>query len=188
MKQLRLVFAVLLAACVLPSLAHATVHSLTLRRALTAAGGYTIPAAWAGIWAYNDTTYDCTTHAVTSVDTGQDTLCAGQSFEPDSTGTGFSYNCTGTVTDTQLNLTCTGSFSFSGCGATYTLVGTGTRSGDTAFTVSTFSTTWSPPNCAFQADSCEQTNSHQTRIGAAPPGCTTATHAKTWGQVKQYYR
>lgn len=187
MKHMRLVFAVLLTACLLPSHAHAAVRSMTLRQALTATGGYTIPAAWAGIWAYTDTTYDCTTLAVTNVSTGQDTLCAGQSFEPDTTG-GFNYNCTGTVTDTQVNLTCSGSFSFGACTGNFTQVGRGTRTGDTAFYVSTFTTTWSPPNCAFQNDSCDQTNSHTTRIGAAPPGCTTPTRARTWGQVKTYYR
>ncbi len=149
--------------------------------------GYTIPASWSGIWTTTDSTYNCTPHTLKDVSTYVDTLCAGQSFEPDTTD-GFDYQCTGTVTDTEVHLTCSGSFTFEGCTGTFSTVTDGTRIGDTAISTSTYTVTWSPSFCAFQADLCEVSVTRTTRIAPQPGTCTTPTRQGTWGALKVKYR
>lgn len=189
MRVTRLLWAGMLLCLLLPSAAWCrTARMPSFAQTLAAGSGYVIPAAWAGIWTYNDTTYTCAPLTYDSDDSGLDTLCAGASFEPDST-TGFNYNCTGTITDTQLDLTCTGSFDFSGCTVSFTQTSHGTRSGESVFVRSTFVTSYSPPAACFgQLDSCEQTNSHLTRIAPQPASCTTAVRHEPWGALKVRYR
>ncbi len=149
--------------------------------------GYTIPAAWSGIWQYEDSTYQCTPRVLTGTDSGLDTLCAGTSFEPDTTE-GINYDCTGTVTDTFVDITCTGAIKFEGCSATFETRSIGNRTGETFIATTTISTTWTPPGCAFQPNTCEQIVSRNTRIAPQPEGCATPALQGTWGALKSRYR
>ena len=174
----------------MPAIGHATeVPHLTLARALRALGGsYTVPAAWSGVWAYMDTTRECVTLNYVYSESGLDTLCTGQTYQPDTTG-GIQYNCTGTVSDTQADLTCTGSFElYTGCTVNFSSVVHATRSGDTTYSHETFTTTYVPTGCAFLSDSCEEYYSHATRIAPQPAGCSTPTRQRTWGELKSTYR
>lgn len=188
MSKASLVVAVLLAGLFAPTLSRAAeFHPPSMIDAIRAGTGYTVPASWSGIWTTTDSTYTCAPRVLTDASTYQDTLCAGQSFEPDTTG-GFNYQCTGTVTDTEVHLTCTGSFTFEGCTMTFTSVMDGTRTADTAVSTSTLTTTYNPPMCIFQPDSCEVIVSRTTRIAPQPGTCTTPTRQGTWGQLKVRYR
>lgn len=146
--------------------------------------GPTIPASWAGIYSYTDTTYDCETLAVTGTDADNDTLCAESSFE-DST-----FTCTGTATETDADLTCTYSFDlFPGCSATVTGHIVATKSGDQVASTFTITTVFTPTGCAFQPDQCEKHSRRMTRILPPPPTCpTTPTQPATWGRLKIRYR
>jgi hypothetical protein len=189
--RLRLVFAALslLAVALNPLAAHAARpdgdNRPTAITILRGAGGISVPPEWAGIWNTEDTTFVCNTLTVTDISSSIDTLCAGQAFDPDPS---TNWDCTGTVTSTTGDVTCTGSFSFSGCTINFVSHFVVTRNGDTARVIETFTTTYTPPLCAFQPDSCEETHSVYTRTGPPPPTCSTPTQRSTWGQVKVLYR
>lgn len=187
MNRLRLLAAVLLAAVILPTISAAAPFKRPSVLDAMQGSGYSIPPEWAGVWQYEDSTYTCTPRAFTDYDTGLDTLCTGVAVQPDTTG-GIEFNCTGTVTPTSVDLTCTGGFTFMGCTATYTDHSVGTRTGDTFVITSTYSLTWSPPLCAFQADTCEETVTRSTRLSGDQTGCPTPARQGTWGALKTRYR
>jgi hypothetical protein len=125
------------------------------------------------------------------VEVSEDTLCSGAVFLDPSDFTG-DIQCSGSFTATTINLTCTGTDSlFEGCVGTFSYTIHGTRSGNSAFLVLTFSTTFDgiAPECDFFADDCSQVNTHANRTGPAPPAyCATPTLPSTWGGVKIRYR
>lgn len=147
-----------------------------------------IPAAWAGIWTFRDTTHTCADpNTITGTDSGLDTLCTGQVFQ-DSTG-GVQVNCTGTVTDNSADVTCTGSFQFfPGCDVQFTNHLVATRNGNQAFVTTTFNTVYTPSMCLLQLDSCDVTESTLARIAGEPTSCMTPVQRSTWGAVKVHYR
>ena len=149
-------------------------------------GSITVPPEWAGIWQSTDSTYDCT-GAFTGTDTFLDTLCAGVTFEADT-----SFSCTGGADANTYTQHCFGSGEvFPDCNYTFDIQTNGTRTGDSFFSVSVFSTTYSGTGkgCDFFPDSCIQTNSHSTRIGPAPAAyCATPVQGTSWGRVKSQYR
>lgn len=166
-----------------PARAAAPLH---LDEVLAALGDASVPAAWAGVWQFQEDDYDCTTNAFLGHSTTEDTLCAGA---PVFGGSLPGWSCTGTGDDTSLDITCSGSEEIdTGCTVTFTQTLTATRSGDTVNAVATFSQTFSPEGCAFIPDSCTRTESVGTRLGPPPPGCTTATVSETWGRTKAHYR
>ena len=149
-------------------------------------GSITVPPEWAGVWQYTDTTYDCN-GAFKSTDSGFDTLCAGATFDTSST-----ISCTGSATSTTYSQHCTASGElFPDCNYSFDIVTHGTRTNDTFFSVSVFQTTYSgtAKGCDLFPPSCTQTNSHETRIGPAPPAyCSTPAAPTTWGKLKASYR
>ena len=156
----------------------------TLSDVLQAAGVPTIPAAWAGIWDFSNSDYDCTTKAFLGSDADTDTLCTGGSLSG-----GQKMNCTGTVDDTTVDVSCTGQFEiFEGCIATFTYTLSATRNGDNLTSVSTFATDYTPDLCAFSPDDCVETQSTATRVGPEPPDCVTSVDEFSWGRVKALYR
>jgi hypothetical protein len=161
--------------------------SLSLEDALRSAGIPTIPAAWSGIWATADTTYDCGNPTVTGTQADFDTLCTGAPIINDDGGLGFI--CSGTVDDVSVNVTCTASFEVSpGCTADISGQIVGTRNGESAFVTQTATTTFTPTNCAFQPDTCEITEMTMTRIAPEPASCSAPVEPSSWGEVKAYYR
>ena len=177
-----------LAVLLFPAASHAAPSSHVLARVLSATTHHTIPAAWAGIWSFEDTTRDCTTHDVISTDAGLDTLCAGASFDADSVA-GFTFDCTGTISDNDVDMTCTGSFSLPFCDATFSNHNLASRTGDVLTYRTTIAFIYTPTNCAFVPDRCREISGRSTRIAPSPPTCaTTAVKQTTWGRVKTHYR
>lgn len=156
----------------------------SLNQALSLAGDFTVPVAWAGIWTNSDTNRVCGNPAIDSVQTTEDTLCAGEAIVPG----GVQYTCSGTVTDTDANLTCNGSFSLEGCTADYRFTLQATRNGNTAFAHTTQSVVYTPPMCILQPDSCDDDSQRLTRTGPPPLKCATPTLNTTWGKLKLLYR
>jgi len=161
-----------------------------LQLGLAAADPYKIPPEWDGLWTSTDSTYDCGGLFQTT-EVSEDTLCSGAVFLDPAEFSGV-VECSGSFTATTINLTCTGTDSlFEGCDVTFSYTIHGTRSGNSAFLVLTFSTTYdgSAPECDFFPDDCSQVNTHATRTGPAPPTyCATPTRPSTWGGVKIRYR
>lgn len=187
MSRSRLLAMVLLAAVVIPTAASAREFKPPSLLEAIAGTGFSIPAAWSGVWQYQDSTYQCTPRTLTDTDSGLDTLCAGTSFEPDTTE-GVQYDCTGTVSDTFVDITCTGSLTFEDCTGTFQTRSVGTRTGESYIATTTVTLTWSPAFCALQADSCTEIVTRATRISPQPGGCTTAAIQGTWGSLKTRYR
>jgi hypothetical protein len=159
-------------------------HAPRLRDLLRRAGGFTIPAAWAGVWEFDDIDYDCATNDSLDSDSSTDTLCTGDPVFPDS-----GLTCTGNADDNNINIVCEGTFEIiTGCFATFTNTLVASRNGDSLTATLTFSRSYTPPNCIFKEDSCTRTESSGSRIGPEPPGCTTAVEEVSWGKVKARYK
>lgn len=150
------------------------------------AGGLTVPAAWAGVWSYADSTFDCTTDELLGGDASVDTLCTGANLQPGGVG---ALDCSGTVSDTNVNVTCMVSEEiFPGCSVEVMWSLVGVRTGNTATVTVTNSVSYSPPGCLFKPDSCTRTESTGTRVAPEPPGCGTPLDAGSWGSIKARYR
>jgi hypothetical protein len=156
----------------------------------TNGNGVTIPPEWAGIWQITDTTYTCA-GAFQSTSSFLDTLCAGTTFDYDTTGT-FQFTCTGTATSTTYDQTCDGSDEiFPDCVMTFHLKAHGTRTADSYFSVFTMESSASGTGefCDQVPSNCTQYNTHGTRIGPAPAAyCATPVKNETWGKIKAQYR
>ncbi len=150
-------------------------------------GDNTIPAAWAGVWNFVDSDYDCITKEFIGTDANVDTLCTGTPVIDDE---GFKLNCSGTIDDTSVDVTCTYTEELDkGCSVTISISLEGTRSGDTANVTTTFSQDYTPDGCAFGIpDNCTRTEGVGSRIGPEPAECATPVDAVTWGRVKAGYR
>jgi hypothetical protein len=154
-------------------------------------GSITIPPEWDGVWAYDDSLYECG-GAPLSQHSGEDTLCAGEVLYDDGAVPEVTFTCSGSATATTLDVTCSGSFvPIVDCTTSVTLDIEGTRTGDTSFTQTV--TTWSYHGtadiCGLFPDECYRTRSHATRTGPAPSDyCSTPVRRASWGQVKVRYR
>jgi hypothetical protein len=171
--------------------AAAEIPTLGGRHLLKLAGGTDpVPPEWAGVWTIVDSVYDCT-GAFQSTSTSTDTLCAGQTFDPD-TGAECPFECTGTANSTSVNMHCTGTCEiFTDCNATFETDFVGTRTADTYSSVVTMTVSFSGTGtgCDLLPGNCTQINSHGTRTGPAPEKyCATPVESATWGRVKSRYR
>ncbi len=173
--------------------AHAAAHAAAFR--VPGPGGtilhdtIVVPAAWSGIWAITDSVYNCGNSTPISFSSDADTLCTGQSFNPEDTG-GVTVTCTGSADDTHADITCTGSFEvFPLCTATYTVRSVTTRTGESYVATTTITTTYSQPGCgSFLQDTCQIINTKGMRTGPAPGNCLTPVQPGTWGAIKSLYR
>lgn len=147
------------------------------------------PLEWDGLWNSVDSTYTCT-GTFQGTGASLDTICGGKECQPP--GMTFALDCTGTADATTIDMTCTATVEVvPDCFASFTVVTRGTRTGDTAFTVSTVSTTYSGTalGCDLMPPSCTQRNSHATRIGSAPADyCLTPAKRARWSDLKLLYR
>lgn len=189
MKRLVAGWFVLAAVVLLPGSAIAGRAPLNLKQLMGAIQGGTIviPPEWDGLWDYSDSTYDCT-GSFQSTDTGTDTLCAGaEAYDG-----GPNFSCTGSANATTISIKCSGTQEvLPGCVGVYHYEIDGTRTGDTAFLVSTASVTYegTVPGCDLIPATCTQTNSRTTRTGPAPSEyCATPVLPTTWGTLKIRYR
>jgi hypothetical protein len=162
--------------------------AMTFGEALRSAGIVTLPAAWAGVWAYEDTSYACGDPQNFQTDAGNDTLCTGQ-WLGDNPNDTLNFDCSGsTIDDVSANISCTLSMDFGGCVIDVSISYVATRNGETYFLTATESRTFTPTGCGG-ADECTVTETTATRIGPEPPECPlTAVDATTWGSVKSRYR
>jgi hypothetical protein len=164
----------------------ASANPFALAHRLGGGGTIVVPPEWAGIWQSTDSTYDCN-GVLQSVSSGLDTLCAGTRFEQDTT-----FTCTGSTSSTTYQQHCTGSEPlFPDCQFNFDLEVHGTRSGDSFFSVAVFqsSTSGTAEGCNLFPPSCNQVNTHSTRIGPAPAEyCATPVRSSSWGQIKSRYR
>ena len=111
-----------------------------------------------------------------------DTICTGDGFTDDSP-----FTCSGTVTDDVVDFTCTGSFEVTpDCTQTTTLEFDSVRTGDSFTSTTVVNVTYSA-GCPFP-DQCQTIVSHGVRIAPAPPECTVAVEAGSWGRIKARYR
>jgi len=183
----------LFAFTMLPGIASGEPTSVGLKRMAAisrAADAIVVPVEWGGVWATEDSTYDCA-GVLQSVTANVDTLCPGEpAYAPQQSPVAF--DCTGTANATSVDVTCTGSSEFfPNCTATFTSTLRGTLTGDSYFLVSTTVLTFAgtAPECAFVPGYCTQVNSHGTRTGPAPIDyCQTAARPTTWGSLKLRYR
>lgn len=142
-----------------------------------------VPQEWAGIWEFDEITYDCDTGTQSASDMYVDTLCTGDPivFESDT-----SFTCTGTVTATTFDVTCTASFTeLPGCTLHLEVQSYGTRNGDTAETTMVTRGWWT--GCGFPA-SCDSVVGQGTRIASEPAECATPVEETSWGALKAIYR
>lgn len=184
----RVVLLVVVACAVSQADAGATsLRELLGGRSAIAAADLTVPAAWAGIWSYEDTSRTCGEVTGTPGD-GLDTLCTGDPAGPESGGF-FNWDCTGTIDDTHFSITCTASYMYlPGCTANFTFAIEATRTGDTYVSTATLNTVYSPPGCLFQQDMCMVTTTYGTRIAGPPEQCASPVQPLTWGAMKALYR
>jgi hypothetical protein len=148
-----------------------------------------IPPEWSGVWANVDSSYDCTTLALKSVNANNDTLCQGQQAFAPSSGLPFAIDCTGTADANSVHIHCSGSgLIITGCTASIDIQLDGTLTGDTYYAVNTTNITYTGAGCLGIPNSCTLVHSRATRISAQPATCATPTQPSTWGKVKAYYR
>jgi len=158
----------------------------TFGDALRSAGDLTIPAAWSGIWAKEDSLHLCSDPTVFVTRAGFDTLCTGATFDEEAGG--IMLNCTGMVDDDSADITCTGTDnSDPDCTVLFDVHIVAMRNGDSFFRVSTANITHEPPSCDF--DGCIVTETTATREFPEPAECLTPVEPGTWGMIKsRYYR
>ena len=143
-----------------------------------------VPPEWDGIWATQDSIYDCEGNLEVALP-GADTLCGGQNYTPGD------FTCTGTATVTTVDMTCEGTQDAGpDCIADVLQEIHGTRTGDTYFLVSNITLTYSGTGCFGAPPDCFQVNVHGTRSGPTMPADCAPTPARrsTWGEVKTTYR
>lgn len=144
------------------------------------------PDEFIGIWETTTVVRDCETQIILFQSTENDTICAGDLFDPEFGETPLT--CTGTITPTAIDLHCVGSFEVEpGCTANVDFTMTGTLSGDTWTTTTRIESTYVGEACPIPS-SCMSITSTATRISPDPGDCPPApVEPATWGQLKHRY-
>lgn len=183
-----------IALAVIASAAHAAPRALRFVDILRPeAGDVTVPPEWDGVWASEDSIYDCS-GVLQSVETYLDTLCSGQvvSFADESPDPGINIVCTSAATATTVNVSCTGSVEvIPDCTVTYSVEVQAVRTGNSFVGINTTEIQYSGTafGCDFFPESCTRVVTHATRTGPAPSAyCSTPARPQTWGTVKVRYR
>jgi hypothetical protein len=148
--------------------------------------GIDVPEAWAGVWEFTWTIYDCDSEIVVDTGESQETLCVNDEFiEPEE---GPDITCTGTVNATTVNLECTGSEEIlPGCTASYDYEFDAVRDGDSMVGTAIVSITFAG-DCPV-TDICTRQETTGERVGPAPEDCgQTPVLQRPWGAIKQMYR
>ncbi len=193
MRRLAMVVLLLSAPLLLsrPARAGAASHFDFAGALRAASSTITVPPEWDGIWATQDSVYDCTT-GFQSYGTGLDTLCANQVFNGGTGDSQFTFTCTGTADATTIQTTCTGTGEvFPDCQVTMVVQSDAVRTNDTYRSVTTMNTSYSGTGtgCDMLPSSCTRTVSYGTRTGPAPSDyCSTPAKPTTWGRLKVTYR
>jgi len=142
-----------------------------------------VPPEWEGIWATEDSSYDCYEHTVYTVASWQDTICAGEELIPTPEAP-YPEVCRGTATATTLHLECAWSVGDWLCTDSFTLTLDATRDGDSFYYVCV--TEAESAGAACFGGGCTVEHVHGTRI--LPAHCATPTLPVKWGDVKAMYR
>ena len=144
------------------------------------------PDEYIGIWDVTTVVRDCETQIILFQSTERDTVCAGESFDPEFGETPLT--CTGEITPTTVNLECTGSYEVEpGCTANITLTMTGTLNGDTWTTTTTIASNYVGEACV-DPSTCISATSTSTRVSPDPGDCPPSpVEPATWGQLKHRY-
>lgn len=158
--------------------------SLGIRPA--AADPIPLPDEYIGIWETTTVVRDCDTQIILFQSTENDTVCAGETFDPDFGETPLT--CTGTITPTTIDLQCVGSYEEEpGCTANVDFTMTGTLNGDTWTTTTRIDVTYVGETCPVPS-SCLSITSTATRINPDPGDCPPSpVEPATWGQLKHRY-
>lgn len=157
----------------------------TLAEVFRLAGDTGVPAAWAGVWDFNNSHYECTLQFFLGSDAETDTLCTGDAIQSDP-----KFVCSGTTTDTTVDITCSGQQEYSPtCVAQLTYTLQATRNGDTMTGTASLSTDFTPDLCYQKTpDFCIETQITGTRVAPEPKDCTSSVDELSWGKVKAFYR
>ena len=154
----------------------------------------TVPPEWDGIWASEDSVYDCQ-GVLQSVEVYDDTLCSGQviGYEgEDPTGGLITITCDGTATATVAHVTCSGSGELmTDCTLSIfnSLDATRTANSFVAVSVTDVSTSGTAFGCDLFPRNCTRIVTHATRSGPAPTAyCATPARPSSWGDVRIRYR
>jgi len=153
-----------------------------------------IPPEWDGIWASEDSVYDCQ-GVLQSVEVYLDTLCAGQVYGyqgEDPTGGLLTITCTGFATATVASVTCAGSGEIiPDCTVSISNSLDATRTGNSfvAVSITDISASGTALGCNLFPARCTRVVTHATRTGPAPADyCLTPTRPSSWGEVRIRYR
>lgn len=146
------------------------------------------PADWVGVWQYETDIKDCDSGVTLFHMSRLDTVCAGDTFDPQQDGTIANLVCNGTVTSTEVHYTCTGSAEEEpGCFADYEFVYDATRTGNSVQATQTLNTTYTG-DCPLSSQ-CLLMEMTGTRLVDAAPNCQlTASRQNSWGALKEAYR
>jgi len=147
-----------------------------------------IPADWAGLWQYETDIKDCDSGITVFHMSRLDSLCVGDTFDPEQDGTITNLVCNGTITGSEIHYVCTGSAQEEpGCFADYEIVYDAVRTGDSVQATETFNTTYSG-DCPV-SDQCVRMEMSGTRLAGTAPGCQlTPSQQSSWGALKGTYR
>jgi hypothetical protein len=189
----RLVIALVLTSCTLAAAsAAAGPVAPTSNNALRTMGiAVPIPPEWAGVWAVEDSTYNCL-GALTGTSSTEDTVCVGQGAYEPPPGTPVTFTCDGTATATEVHMICTGSAEIMpDCQMNMEIRIDAILTSDAYFSVTTITTSYAgtATGCDLIPGNCTQINSHGTRTGPAPTDyCATPVQPSSWGAIKAHYR
>ena len=150
------------------------------------AGEVPIPSEYIGIWTFNTTVRDCNTQQILFQGARQDTICAGDTFDP-SFGQ-QELDCTGTITATTIDAECTGTFVVDPeCSANVHYLAEGNLSGDSWNMTITIDTDYVGTSCPI-AHTCTSTISIGTRTNPNPDCGVQPVEPGTWGEIKHHYQ
>lgn len=142
--------------------------------------------AWKGVWESTRTEFDCDTGEIDQVVDDTFTICPGDVYDPEFETEG-DFNCDGSVTDTSFDIECTGTEEvFPGCTATFHLVTSATRVGDTVTSTTTRTIEFLPACMAM--DQCWTSETISTRIDPDPTCTITPAEGISWGMLKSVYK
>jgi hypothetical protein len=146
------------------------------------------PADWAGLWQYEIDVKDCDTGVAFLHMSRLDSVCVGDTFDPEQDGTIGNLVCNGSITSSEVHYTCSGSTEEQpGCFADYEFVYDATRTGDSVQATQTINTTFTG-DCPLSSQ-CVLMEITGTRLSGTAPGCQlTPTRRSSWGALKGTYR
>jgi hypothetical protein len=146
---------------------------------------------WKGVWEWHNEYRDCQTSFLLFQTTTRDTICVGDTYDPEGMEGALPLDCTGTIGDNEVHLECSGQVPVEdepGCTADYSLVIDWMRTGDTISAEQTIEATFIG-DCSLTDPYCLRVVMTGTRIDPDPNSCFgTPARNESWGALKSIYR